>query len=355
MLKETTRLLSGLLLLAMLALPTLSPAQVTEDKAPDSAHMEINGRLVPPVVATVNGEEIPGPMLVNQVQMYKMVTQQQGGQISPEQEAAYAKESLDNLIGQELLYQKAKEWGISVDAKTVRAEVQKIRDQFPNEKMYRHALRLQGLSDDLLRVSIEKQLVEQEVVQTRLAPKVDVSDEAVREFYEQNRQGFLKPPRWEISHIFVAAVEQEPPEDPAQRKRFERLQERVIADAREKIETVRSKLKSGKKFEDLAREFSEHEETAQNGGKWGTMSRKEMPPLIFETVSKLEPGQTSDIVRSEFGFHILRLDAKHPEEAIPLEQVKSELLNHLLREEVVKEKEKLVTELRDQADVEVFF
>lgn len=356
MLKEPPRLLSGLLLLAMLALwPVPSFAQVADTHAPEDSRYEINGRLVPPIVATVNGREIPGPMLINQVQVFKMVNQQQGRSVTPEQEAEYAQESLDNLIGQELIYQKAREWGIEVDDKTVRAEVQKIHDQFPNEKMYRHALRLQGLTEDLLRASIEKQLVEEKVVQTRIAPNVDVSDSAVKEFYEQNRDQFLQPPRWEISHIFVAALRQEPPEDLAQRKRFERLQQMVTDDARKKIERVQAELKAGKKFEDLARKYSEHEETAKEGGKWGTMTQRDLPPEIFQAVSGLKPGEISGIVRSEYGFHILRLDAKYPESAIPLEQVKSDLLNHLLRLEVRKEREKLVAKLREEADVEVFF
>ncbi|CAI2717263.1 peptidylprolyl isomerase [Nitrospina watsonii] len=348
--------LSGLLLLAALTLwPASASAQVADTHAPDSARMEINGRLVPPIVATVNGRTIPGTMLVNQVQMYKMFHQQQGHSVSPEQEAEYARQALDNLIGQELLFQKSKEWGIAVDDKTVRAEAKKIRDQFPSEEMFQHTLRLQGLNAELLHASIEKQLVEESVVRAKIAPKVDVPEDTVKTFYEQNLEQFMQPPRWEFSHIFAAAVKQDAPEDPAMQERFHKLQNMVETDARAKINKALAALKTGKAFEDVAGEYSEHEETAKNGGKWGTMARHEMPDEIYQAVSKLKPGETSGIVRSEYGFHILRLDNALPEEAMPLDQVKSDLLNHLLKEEVEKEKDKLVAGLRDDADIEVFF
>ncbi|MGP0629922.1 peptidylprolyl isomerase [Nitrospina sp. 32_T5] len=353
--KTPSRLLHPLLLAALLLWPHVSIAQVADTHAHEEARMEINGRLVPPIVATVNGREIPGTMLVSQVQMYKMFHQQQGHRVSPEQEAEYSKEALDNLIGQELLFQKAKEWEITVDEKTVQGEIQKIQSQFPSEELFKRALHVQGLNEDLLQVSIERQLVEEQVTRTRLAPKANVSDAAVKTFYEENREQFLQPPRWEFSHIFTAALKQEEPEDPKLTERFHKLQNLVEADARKKIENALKEIKSGKQFQDVAKEFSEHEETRKKGGKWGTMAQHEMPEEIYEVVSKLKPGQTSGIVRSEYGFHILRLDAAVPEEVVPLDQVKTDLLNHLLKEEVKKEKDKLVSELRDEADVEVFF
>lgn len=353
--KTPARLLLISLLAAVLFWPTGSIAQVADTHAPEDARMEINGRLVPPIVATVNGREIPGTMLASQVQMYKMFHQQQGHRVTPEQEAQYSKEALDNLIGQELLFQKAKQWGIAVDDKAVRGEIEKIRGQFPSEELFDRALRLQGLNEDLLRASIERQLVEEQVTRTKLAPKANVTDEAVKTYYQENRDQFLQPPRWEFSHIFTAALRQEEPEDPKLKKRFHKLQDMVESDARKKIEKALKEIQSGKSFEDAAKEYSEHEETRQNGGKWGTMARDEMPQEIYEAISKMKPGQTSGIVRSEYGFHILRLDATHPEEAVPLDQVKADLLNHLLKEEVKKEKDKLVQELRDKADVEVFF
>jgi len=327
---------------------------VTAEESP----FVINGQPVPEVIADVNGVPLHSPMLRNQVQTFRLLSKQEGKPVTPEVETAFARDALNKLVDQELLYQKRKDWNIDVAAQTVDQEIAKIREQFSSETLFKTALQIQGLDLDLLKISIEKQLVEGEIARTQLAPKVNVSDADVKAYYENNPGHFRHPAQYALSHIFVAALKsspQEEPQDPKLRERARKLNQMVEADAQDKIEMVSQRLQNGESFEDLAREFSEHEESRQKDGEWGVMTPQDLPEEILNIVSKMKSGETSGVVRTQFGFHILKLRDHTPEGLVAMDKVKTDILNLLLKQEVEKAREQLLAELRKQAKIKLYF
>lgn len=164
-----------------------------------------------------------------------------------------------------------------------------------------------------------------------LAAKVDVSDEEIRSFYEANaRQYFTSPERVHLRHILFKAAED--------------ADERLVEEARVKAENVIADLGKGKDFAALARSRSEGP-TGSQGGDLGWVGRGEMVPAFEEAAFALEAGEVSAPVRTPFGWHVIKAEAREAATVKPLVDVKKEIRD-LLAEEKGGE---LVNDLLDEA------
>ena len=317
----------------------------------------LNGKPVPDVVATVNGKPVPAQFLENQVVTRRLQYKQMGQTLPPEEEEKVARETLKHLVDQELLYQKREELGLKVDPKRVDKEIKRIVSEFPSEKLFRRALKAQRLDMDLLRNSIEKRILEDEFIRRQIAPKVKVTPEMVRKYYEEHRAEFKKPKRYKIQHIYIAALHPNPPAEDAPeevKKKAERLRKLVDADARKTVNMVYEKLEQGESFEELARQHSEDHNSKDKGGLLGEVIPSTVFPQMAEWLPKLKPGEYSKPIQTPLGYHILKLAEILPESTIPLKEVETEILNHLLRLKVQEAREAFLKDLRKSAEIKLF-
>lgn len=157
-----------------------------------------------------------------------------------------------------------------------------------------------------------------------LAKGYPVSDEEVEEYYTANEEAFQRPANFQVRHIYISC----PPDD----LEVENA-EQIIADAKKTIEDVAAKLKTGGDFSELAKEFSQDEESKDTGGMLGWLEPGQSGSKVFDdTAFALEPGQISEPVRTEFGFHIIRLEGKRAAYTVPLVEAKNSIINQLGRE-----------------------
>jgi parvulin-like peptidyl-prolyl isomerase len=316
----------------------------------------INGKKVPAVVARVNGVDLSSKVLKNQLETFRLMAQRQEHPTTPETEAAFAKEALTQMVNQELVFQRARALKISVDSKTIDEEIKKITDQFPSEEMFHMALKAQGMTMDLLKSSLEKQIAEEEYLRKEIVPKVDVPDSRAEEFYEKNADQFRHPAQYTVHHIYVASAKpEELPEDPALRKKAKALYAMMDKDARSKIESMKNQLDEGADFETLAKEVSEHEGSAEKGGLLGTVSEGDVAPEMAKVMKTMKPGEISGIVRTRFGYHILMLKSFTPPGVMAFAKVKTDILNALMKEEVQKTLAEEVDKLRKKSKIQLFF
>ncbi|MFQ5634636.1 MAG: SurA N-terminal domain-containing protein [Gammaproteobacteria bacterium] len=141
---------------------------------------------------------------------------------------------------------------------------------------------------------------------------VVVTDADVRDFYDANADRFIASDQRNISHILIV-VDDEVDE----------------AAAAATIEELRSRLDRGEAFESLAREYSKDPVSAAAGGDLGWAAPGDYPGAFEEALFELEPGQVSGPVRTEFGFHLIRLDELRAGEQQTLEDVRDELFDEL--------------------------
>lgn len=340
--------LCALIFLVLLALP-----QNLVAKEKDSL-FTLNGKLVPQVVARVNGVDVDSKILQRELFAFRFQSRQMGKEIKPEEEYTVARELLKSVVARELIVQKAESLGITITEKKIELQLKNIEDQFPSHESFLTALAFQHMSIASLKEKIHRTLLEDELMRREIAPNVKVSDEAIKNYYDENISKFTKPVMYRVSHIHTTTISPEgKPEDKASQKKAARLTKMIDEEAREKISSLLKKVKAGEDFSELARRYSEDEASKESGGNLGELHPGSTIPEISEQMIKLKEGETSGIIKSKFGYHIIKLEEIIPSTLIPFSETKSDIMNLLLKLETQKLFTSYVEDLGNRAKIEV--
>ncbi|MBL4665472.1 MAG: peptidylprolyl isomerase [Nitrospinaceae bacterium] len=198
--------------------------------------------------------------------------------------------------------------------------------------------------------------MEDELIRHEIAPKVKLDDDAVKNFYNANKAKFMKPALYRIRHILITTIPSpRKSDDEASHKKALRMTRMINEEAKTKAEEVLQKVKAGgANFEQLAKEFSEDEASKQKGGLLGDLHPESTIPEIAEAMVKLNEGDTSGIIDSSFGHHIVKLDEIIPSVLIPFKDAQSDILNILMKRETKKLFKEYVIDLEKTAKIEIF-
>ncbi|RZJ61448.1 MAG: peptidylprolyl isomerase [Hymenobacter sp.] len=204
---------------------------------------------------------------------------------------------LQSLVLNRLMLARAEVDSVTVTDQRVNSEldrrmtyfVQQIGSEKKLEELYNKSVR--ALKEDL-RSQVRDQLVQQEM-QEKIAGKVAVTPREVKEYFD-------KVPKDSIPY-FSTEVEVGQIVIPAQVN--DAAKQAAIA----KLNELRARILAGEKFEPLAKEFSQDPGSAVEGGYLGFFKRGELVPPYEAAARKLEPGQLSPVVESQFGFHLIQL------------------------------------------------
>jgi len=290
-------------------------------------------------VAVVNGDVITRGDLDRAVDFGKRQAMQQGKPLSPEQIAALEKDSLDKLIGIQLLYQASKKAGNKVDDKQVDEKFAQFRKRFPSEEAFKKAMGEWHVTEADMKAELKKGMVTEALVTKKFVDKTTVPEEKAKAYYDSHPQFFKQPEKVKASHILIKV---KPDASEAEK-----------AEAMKKIKKVQEQLKKGDDFAEVAKKSSEGP-SASKGGDLGYFGRGQMVGPFEETAFSLEPGKVSDVVKTQFGYHLIKVTDKKPESTIPFDAVKPRIEQYLKQEEVQKEIKKYIDNLRKEAKVEIF-
>ncbi|MBT5650900.1 MAG: hypothetical protein HOJ03_00220, partial [Nitrospina sp.] len=286
---------------------------------------------------------------------FRIRARQMGKEVKPMDEPTIGRELLKEVVGRELVVQKAKSLGITITEEKVESQIKNIEDQFPSHEGFLTALAFQHMSIEALKNKIHRTLLEDELMRREIAPKVDVNDEETQKYYEDNKSRFTKPVLYRVNHIHLATVKPSgEAEDEASKKKAARLTKMINEEAKEKINSLLRKVKAGGNFAELAKEFSEDEASREQGGYLGDLHPDSTIPEIGKEMLKLKEGETSGVIQSQFGYHILKLDEIIPSKLIPFEETKTDIMNLLLKKKTRELFTKYVEDLGNKADIQVF-
>jgi parvulin-like peptidyl-prolyl isomerase len=314
----------------------------------------LNGKLVPKVVAKVNGVPLASEVLQRELFAFRFQSKQNGKEIKPEDEYIIARELLKLVVARELVVQKSKILGIAISDKRIDIQLKNIEDQFPSHETFITALAFQHMNIDSLKEKIRRTLLEDEFMRQEIAPKVKVRDQTIKEYYDKNKAKFTKPVMYRVSHIHTTTLKPTgKPEDKASQNKAKRLTRIINAEAKEKINLIIKKLHAGENFSDLAKQYSEDKVTKESGGVLGELHPDSTIPEISAEMIKLNEGETSGIIQSEFGYHILKLEEIIPSKLIPFSETKTDIMNLLLKLETHKLFTTYVEDLGNHAKIEV--
>ncbi len=163
----------------------------------------------------------------------------------------------------------------------------------------------------------EKRKVKYAVIDTgKAAADVQVTPDDLRTYYDQHRDQYRMPEQVKVSHILIKTPLPGPDG---------KVDEKGVAEAQRRAEDLLKQLKNGAKLEDLAKKYSEDPGSAKQGGSLGWIGKGQTVPEFEKTAFSLPKGQTSDLVKSSYGFHIIRVDDKQEAHMKSLDEVKAEI------------------------------
>jgi peptidyl-prolyl cis-trans isomerase D len=150
---------------------------------------------------------------------------------------------------------------------------------------------------------------------SRVKAKAEVTPADLRNYYNAHLDEFRVPEEVKVRHILIKTPTPGPDG---------KVNDKAVEAARAKAEDILKKLKAGGDFAELAKKSSEDTASATQGGELGWVQRGRVPGFEQEAFS-LPPGQTSDLIQSNYGFHIIQVEEKHTPRVKPLEEVKAEI------------------------------
>jgi peptidyl-prolyl cis-trans isomerase C len=302
-------------------------AWAAEDKAPGDK------------VAVVNGVTINKDMYDRELNFFVRRAAQGGQQIPDGQMARMKNEVLESLIDRELLYQESKKRGIQIKSEAVSEQLQKIQQRYPSKEEFNKLLSTMGLTESDVQRQIARGMAIQELIDKEVSEKIKVSDEETKSFYDKNPQLFQQPEQVKASHILIKAEA----DAPADKK----------AEARKKIEAVQQKVQKGEDFATLAKTYSEGP-SGPRGGDLGYFKRGQMVKPFEEAAFSLKPNETSEIVETRFGYHLIKVNDKKPAKKMTYAEVKDRLNEHLKKQKTDSEASAYIETLRKDAKIEKF-
>jgi peptidyl-prolyl cis-trans isomerase C len=314
-----------IMLLTLILMPAF--AWAAEKKAPGDK------------VAVVNGVTINQGTYDRELNFFVRRAATGGKQIPDTQMAQMKNEVLESLIERELLFQESKKKGIQVKSEAVSDQLQKIKQRYPNQEEFKKLLSSMGLTESDVLSQIARGMAIQELIDKEVAEKIKVSDEETKSFYDRNPQLFQQPEQVKASHILIKVQSNAPDEQKAE--------------ARKKIETVQQKVQKGEDFATLAKTYSEGP-SGPKGGDLGYFRRGQMVKPFEEAAFSLKPNETSDIVETQFGYHLIKVDDKKPAKKMAYAEVKDRLSKHLKKQKTDSETNAYIETLRKDAKIEKF-
>lgn len=305
------------------------------------------------VAVVVNGKEFLEQDVDEQIR--KMI-QQSGMPVPPDltqMRPMVRPQALQTMVESELMAQAIAKAGVSATAEEKVAELERNMDAFLlQNNMTREDLAKQieageGISlEEYIKRESESEAFEERFLQIRLVESLypdrfTMTDEDVAARYERDKEGiFTKPEMVRASHILLG-TQKRSPDDVSY----------PPEEARAKAETVRDLARAeGADFAALAKEHSTGP-TGPLGGDLNFFRREQMVPPFSEAAFALEVGQVSDVVETQFGFHVIKVTDKQAARVVPLEEAAPIIRNQMRVERVAETHAEYLKTLRDEAEI----
>ena len=289
---------------------------------------------IPAVVARVNGEDVKKAELDMAI---RSLEDRARSPVPPEQRDAVYRQVLDRIIGFHLLVQEAKARKVVAPPWEVDSQLEQIKKQFPSEDAFKQMLQTRGVTVEQLRADTAQTIAVNVMLKSELEPKVAVTEADSKKFYEENKPRFHQDDSVHASHILIRTPEQA---DAAAK-----------AKARAQADDLLAQAKKGADFAGLAKQFSQDPGSAPNGGDLGFFSKGQMVPAFEQAAFSLEPGQTSGVVETPFGYHIIRVSETKAGRDLGYEEVKAQIEDYLKQQMRERKSQEFVDSLKAKGKI----
>jgi parvulin-like peptidyl-prolyl isomerase len=187
-----------------------------------------------------------------------------------------------------------------------------------------------------LRQAVELHLQTERLRDLVVGP-IEPTEQELSAYLEEHREDYDTPEEVHARHILIRVPEG--------------ASEAEIAQAKKQIEDIKKELENGADFAELAKKYSQDPGSAPNGGDLGFFRRGQMVKEFEDAAFSLEPGQISDPVRTQFGFHLIKVEEKKPAEHPELAQIRERVLKDYIAAERDRRFEQFYAELKAHAKI----
>jgi peptidyl-prolyl cis-trans isomerase C len=254
----------------------------------------------------------------------------------PELMKQLRKKALDKLIGNEVLAQECQKLKIDDVEQRVEEKVKALEMKFGAGEGVEKYLKRKSLTLDDFKKSARKMVYVDEYLKRQGISDPKIPEESIRKMYQENSD--LRQETVRVSHVLIAT---DPKGDADKNEK-----------ARQKAEQLREEIVKGKDFAETAKEHSNCN-SAAGGGDLGFIDKGYMPKEFDQAAFALQKGAVSAVVKTKFGYHIIKVLDKKPGGIVPFEETRGFFRKYLQQEESKKLLEAHVAELKKKAKIEV--
>lgn len=213
-------------------------------------------------------------------------------------------EALESLISEKIVELEVKKENIEVTEEDIEKEIKKIIDYYGGEDAFNQALENVGYTKDDMKKNIKASIE----IEKLLTPSINITEDEMKQYFDDNKTSFAQQEQAKTSHILV--------------------------DSEEKAQEVKNKLLAGEDFIELAKEYSLDPSNKDSGGDLGYVVRGEMVPEFEEVVFTLEVGKISDPVRTQYGYHIIKVEEIKEAKEANYDEIKEEIKEILIQQQM---------------------
>ncbi|TWT16044.1 foldase [Planomicrobium sp. CPCC 101079] len=230
--------------------------------------------------------------------------------------------ALDTMISDEIVKQEAEKANVEVTQEEIDAEMKIYEEQYGGAEALESAIETSGMTVEQLEEEMKSYLL----IEKLIGPDIEITDEQIETYFEENKESFAQAEQVEASHILVAT--------------------------KEEAEEVAKKLEDGGDFAELAAEYSTDTATAEIGGELGSFGAGEMAIEFEEAAFAMAVDEISEPVETEYGFHIIKVTGKTEAAEANLEDNKEQIKEILFDEALNTQYATWMAEKKEAADIE---
>jgi peptidyl-prolyl cis-trans isomerase C len=303
-----------------------------------------------PVIATGKGFEVKRSQLDDAFLSYSASVAANGGSIPEDQRSELRSKLLDHLIITQILTQKATADDRATTRKLVDDNINEARKSAPSPEAFDAQIRASGMTLQQVRERACEEQLCRRVLERETTNGIAVSADAAKKFYDDNPAKFEIPEEVRVSHILISTLEPSDPLNPRAQPRplppeKKREKEKLAKD-------LKARADKGEDFGKLVRQYSEDPGSKDKGGEY-TFPRKRMVPEFEAAAFSLKTNQISDIVETQYGYHIIKLLEKFPAKREQFAEVEPKIKTYLVDKEAEKKLPAYIDKLKSEAGVKL--
>lgn len=313
---------------------------------PAVSRAQAQGQVVEEIVARVNDRIITLSDYQKALQALPQEVQQDCQQQQPpcsqdqtQAELADKKKNLlRDMIDQQLLIQRGKDMGIDVESDLVkRLDDVRKQDGFATMDDFQKAVEQSGLTWEDYREQMSNELLTRKVIQQEVGDKVDIGNDEVRKYYDQHKNQFVRPEEVDLSEIFLKTDGKTPDQ---------------IAAIKKQANDLYTRIQNGEDFGALAKRYSEGP-AKDEGGELGEYQRGQLAKPLEDAVFKLDKNGITNVIQTQTGFIILKVNNHYDAGLQPLDKVETEITNRLYGQRMEPALRDYLEQLREESYIRI--